>query len=101
VRTWLIERGAPAPAELRSIVERGSTEVIPGDEPRPDDLDRVVIWLPAGVPAEALPSGPGDGTETLLVVPDGRAPRGATETSSIFCWPSDKDRLMVLFLTGG
>jgi hypothetical protein len=95
----LIERGAPAPAELRSMIERGSTEVIPGDQPRPDDLDRVVVWLPGGVGGDALPSGPSEGPETLTVVPDGRAPR-ASDQSSVFCWPSDKDRLMVLFLTG-
>jgi hypothetical protein len=100
MRTWLIERGAPAPAELRTIVERGSTEVVPGDEPRPDGVDRVVVWLPAGVVADALPTPDLDGPETLVIVPDGRAPR-TSDTSSVFCWPSDKDRLMVVFLTGG
>lgn len=81
------------------MVERGSTEIIPGDEPRPDDLDRIVVWLPAGVAAEALPTERRDGPDTVVVVPDGRAPRTG-DMSSVFCWPSDKDRLMIVFLTG-
>ena len=99
MRTWFIERGAPAPAELRGMVQRGSTEVVPGDQPRPADVDRIVVWLPAGIATEALPAESRDSVDTVVVVPDGRAPRGG-DTSSIFCWPSDKDRLMLVFLTG-
>ena len=76
MRTVLIRGGDEPPAELRHIVETGSTEVleVSGDDRRAtQDADRVVIW---------------NGHD--VIVEDRR-----------LRWPEDEDELRMLFQTGG
>jgi hypothetical protein len=103
MRTLLIEQGGPVPDELLDIVERGSTELVRATASVDHDVDRVVIWDPDAAERAKTPAGIGDWpntAEVFVIAPDTRGVP-APETSNVFAWPADADRLKMAFMTGG
>jgi hypothetical protein len=102
MRTLLVEQGGTAPDELREIIERGSTKLVDVDD-ADNVVDRVVIWDAKGSQRGSEPVGARrwpDTTEVMVVAPDTRGVP-APETSNVFAWPADADRLKMAFMTGG
>jgi hypothetical protein len=102
MRTLLIEQGGAAPDELRDIVERGSTQLVRSTDAGEPDVDRVVIWDAKGSERAKVPQGSSAWprtAEVLVVTPDTRGVP-APETSNVFAWPADADRLKMAFMTG-
>jgi hypothetical protein len=103
MRTLLVEQGGTAPDELREIVERGSTELLRDRGTGETPVDRVVIWDAKGPERGSEPVGGSrwpDTAEVMIVAPDTRGVPAA-ETSNVFAWPADADRLKMAFMTGG
>jgi hypothetical protein len=115
MKTVIISGGTPLPAELRDLVERGSTSLV---EHRADELagervaldaDRIVFWTASGdehvlaladrySQAEAA-----ERREVLVFITPERnpiQPWSALPPNEFFVWPNDEDRLKMAFLTG-
>ena len=85
MKTLLIRGGGEPPAEVREIVQAGSTEVREMDELRPDaaaEADRVVIWREGQVEVRGAGDAEGAAADRLN-------------------WPQDEDKLRLFFQTSG
>ena len=114
MKTILVS-SASVPAELRDILERGSTSLDSlraGDATAPAILrlapDRIVFWhLPGDDGLEKLAnaiarSDPGEATTSIVFVSAGQAGTGQwLAPDQVFVWPKDEDRLRMAFMTGG
>lgn len=102
MRTLLVEQGGTAPDELRLIVQRGSTELVRSPDDADHDVDRVLVWDAHGTERSSTPQGRKDwpeSAEVFVVVPDTRGVPAA-ESTNVFAWPADADRLRMAFMTG-
>ena len=112
MKTLVVVGSRPMPADVREVVERGSTSVIEKrsaelrGEAVPPDVDRVVLWAdPSDHSVIDLARTYSRGAsperkDTLVVIaPDAAAVPGVPP-GEIFVWPRDEDRLKVAFLTG-
>jgi hypothetical protein len=114
MKTVLITGNAPVPAQLRQLLERGSTSffeqrAVDLRNAAPIEADRVVFWSIAGEPdirqlaeqyakAEAV-----EHRESLVFVTTDTASAAVpTDLSPTewYVWPRDEDRLKMAFLTG-
>ena len=114
VKTLLVS-SASVPAELRDILERGSTSLDSlnaGDATAPSIArlapDRVVFWhVPGEDDLEKLANAiarrdPGEATTAIVFVSSGAAGTGQwLAPDQMFIWPKDEDRLRMAFMTGG
>jgi hypothetical protein len=115
MKTLIISDGAPLPAALRAVVQRGSTAVQERHVDELDasriaqmNLDRIVFWSPSGSAAlrdiarDYAKAEAAEGRETMVyVVGD----EGTTSAEGVphherFVWPRDEDRLKMAFMTG-
>jgi hypothetical protein len=113
MKTVLISGAQAMPAQLRDLVERGSTSV---QTQRPGDLDeasvlsadRIVFWSSGAddglrSAAERLARAEArDRREALVfVTTESNLERPASiSDNEFFVWPRDEDRLRMAFLTG-
>ncbi len=115
MKTLIINDGAPMPAALRDVVQRGSTALQERhvDELDPSriaqmHLDRIVFWSASGSAAlediarDYAKADAAARRETLVYVV---ADEGLTGADGVpqherFVWPRDEDRLKMAFMTG-
>jgi hypothetical protein len=117
MRTLLVTGKDPAPDALRNLVRRGSTSL---DEVSASDLstfvsregfgvDRLVFWAGRAdhdVRSLALNYATAEGDarqqRIVFVTPDPGEPifDGMTR-EEMFIWPRDKEKLKIIFMTGG
>ena len=112
MKTLVVVGRRPLPADVREVVERGSTSVV---EKRPAelregsvpaDVDRVVLWADPsdqGVLDLARRYSSGASPErkdTLVVIAPESAPPPGVPATEVFIWPRDEDRLKLAFMTG-
>jgi hypothetical protein len=116
MRTLLITDREPVPAKLRHILAEGSTEL---DEVSAHDLvtyvsqgalgvDRLVFWAGRGdlaVRTLALNYATAedrDHQQTIFfIAAEPSAPIDGLTPDQMLVWPTDEDKLKLLFLTGG
>ena len=113
MKTLVVVGSRPLPADVREIVERGSTSVIEKQsaelrgESVPADVDRVVLWVDpadAGVNDLARAYSRGASPErkdTLVVIAPQEDALPGIAATELFVWPRDEDRLKLAFMTGG
>ena len=115
MKTLIISDGAPMPAALRDVVQRGSTAVQERQVDELDashiaqmDLDRIVFWSGSGSAAlqgiarDYARVDAAERRETLVYV---MADEGMNNADDVpqherFVWPRDEDRLKMAFMTG-
>jgi hypothetical protein len=114
VKTLLVS-SVSVPAELRDILERGSTSLdsLHGGDATALAIarlapDRIVFWhVPGDDDLEKLAnaiarSDPGEATTSIVFVSAGAAGTGQwLAPDQMFIWPTDEDRLRMAFMTGG
>lgn len=119
MRTVLIAGGSSAPADLRELVEHGSTALVEcraadfSDRPEEVvsslDADRVVLWSGSPDPelariVEGLARTEAALRREILIYVQaedaGAPPPRALPPHEVFAWPRDEDRLKMAFLTG-
>ena len=113
MKTLVVVGTRPLPADVREVVERGSTSVIEKGTaelrggPLPPDVDRVVLWAdPADRGVVDLAGAYARGAsperkDTLVVIAPEPASVPGVQAAEIFVWPRDEDRLKLAFMTGG
>lgn len=112
MRTVIVHGKAVLPEPLREMIEHGSTSLqecrVPGPTPMPRDVDRVVYFADGDDPdvsaaaRQAARAERRDGSEKLVyVVTEGSQPVEGIESTELYVWPRDEDRLKMAFMTGG
>jgi hypothetical protein len=115
MKTLIITGGTPMPAELREVVERGSTSLAEHRISERDsgslslDVDRIVFWAATGdtgvreLAGRYASAESAERREVIVFVtsdPDSAVPLPGVPPNEFFVWPRDEDRLKMAFLTG-
>ena len=114
MKTVLVSGNASVPAELRELVERGSTSIVEHRaaelvEAPVIDADRIVFWSPsedAAIRTVAERYARREAVERREAIVFVTAGQGGAPSSvrlsphELFVWPGDEDRLKMAFLTG-
>jgi hypothetical protein len=115
VKTVIISGETPAPEELRTLVERGSTSVIErraadlADDAAALDADRIVFWTTSydarvkRLVERYVQAEKAQRREVLVFVTPEHGPVqpiAGLPQNECFLWPRDEDRLKMAFLTG-
>ncbi|MCA1559155.1 MAG: hypothetical protein LC753_02130 [Acidobacteria bacterium] len=114
MKTLIISDGAPMPAALRDVVQRGSTvlqerhvDELDASRIAQMNLDRIVFWSPSGSAAlreiarDCAKADAVERRETMVYVvgDEGITPESVPQHER-FVWPRDEDRLKMAFMTG-
>lgn len=113
MKTLLVKGSLPLPADLRDVVERGSTSLVERGAAEldgsslPAGVDRILLWNVNGDPRVAdlarayWNSASADRKDRLIVISsDPAGSISGLPASEVLVWPRDEDRLRMAFMTG-